>query len=80
MEAPPLEDELCIFQRELHCILRTSNMMEAPPLEDELCLFQRPLAENLDFALVVWMADDELRHYPLTPIVVRLVLQALHHY
>ena len=52
--------------------------MEAPHLEDELFLFQGPLSDNLDFALVVWIADDELRHYPPTPVVVLLVHQAMH--
>ena len=56
------------------------NKVEAPRLEDELFLFQSPISDNQDFALVLLIAGDEPRHYPQTPIVVRLVDQALHHH
>ena len=54
------------------------NKVEAPRLDDELFLFKSPISDKLDFALVRWIAGDERRHYPQTPIVVRLVHQALH--
>ena len=56
------------------------NKVEALRLDDELFLFQSPISDNQDFALVPLIAGDEPRHYPQTPIVVRLVDQALHHH
>ena len=57
------------------------NNMEAIHLDDERFLFMRPLLEEHDLALGVWIAGDELRHRPPTPVVVRLVNQAVnfHH-
>ena len=55
--------------------------MEAIHLEEERFLFIRPLFEEHDLALGFWIAGDELRHLPPTPVVVRIVNQAVnvHH-
>ena len=56
------------------------NNMEAIHLDDERFLFMRPLLEEHDLALGVWIAGDELRHRPPTPVVVRLVNQAVNYH